>query len=169
MFSNGSGDQGSIPGWVIPKTKKWYLIPPCLTLSIIRYLSRVKWVTPKKGTTPSSTLRCSSQWKGNHQVALDYGRQQQQQQDTYDCDVLGGPYKLWVFQHHTCLPSDPTETIVLAGDPTVKRSSRMRYWTAHTWKHCKLFNDKSSLDLYIKYTLFVISLIHPVQNRTWYL
>ena len=30
-FSNGSGDRSSIPGQVIPRTKKWYLIPPCLT------------------------------------------------------------------------------------------------------------------------------------------
>ena len=36
------GDQGSIPGPVIPKTKKWYLMSPSLTLSIIRYGSRVK-------------------------------------------------------------------------------------------------------------------------------
>ena len=54
---------------------KWYLIPPCLTLSIIRYVSRVKWSNPGKGVAPSSTLRCSSYWKGSHQVALDYSRQ----------------------------------------------------------------------------------------------
>ena len=36
VFANGPGDRGSIPGRVIPKTKKWYLMPPCLTLSIIR-------------------------------------------------------------------------------------------------------------------------------------
>ena len=35
------GDQGSIPGQVIPKTQKWYLMPPCLTLNIISYGSRV--------------------------------------------------------------------------------------------------------------------------------
>ena len=37
VFANRLGDLGSIPGRVIPKTqKKWYLMPPCLTLSIIR-------------------------------------------------------------------------------------------------------------------------------------
>ena len=46
VFANGPGDLGSIPGRVIPKTLKWYLIPPCLTLSIIRYGSRVKWSNP---------------------------------------------------------------------------------------------------------------------------
>ena len=40
--------------------KKWYLIPPCLTLSIIRYVSRVKWSNPGKGVAPSPTPRCSS-------------------------------------------------------------------------------------------------------------
>ena len=43
VFVNGPVDLGSIPGRIIPKTfKKWYLIPPCLTLSNIRYVSRVK-------------------------------------------------------------------------------------------------------------------------------
>ena len=50
VFANGPGDWGSIPGQVIPKTfKKWYLIPPYLTLSIIRYVSKVKWNNPGKG------------------------------------------------------------------------------------------------------------------------
>ena len=50
VFTNGLGDLGSIPGRVIPKTKKkWYLVPSCLTLSIIRYRSRVKWSDPEKG------------------------------------------------------------------------------------------------------------------------
>ena len=26
VFANGPGDQGSIPDWVLPKTKKWYLM-----------------------------------------------------------------------------------------------------------------------------------------------
>ena len=36
VFTSCRGDQGSIPGRVIPKTQKWYFMPPCLTLSIIR-------------------------------------------------------------------------------------------------------------------------------------
>ena len=36
VFASGPRDQSSIPGRVIPKTQKWYLIPPCLTLSFIR-------------------------------------------------------------------------------------------------------------------------------------
>ena len=41
MFTNGQEDQGSIPSRVIPKTQKWYLMPSCLTLSIIRCGLRV--------------------------------------------------------------------------------------------------------------------------------
>ena len=54
---------------------KWYLIPPCFTLSIIRYVSRVKWSNPGKEVAPSSTPQCSSYWIGSLLVALDYGRQ----------------------------------------------------------------------------------------------
>ena len=48
---NGPGDLGSIPGQVIPKTKKWYLIPPSLTLG-----SRVTWSNPGKGVAPRYAL-----------------------------------------------------------------------------------------------------------------
>ena len=64
VFANGPGDLGSIPGRVIPKTQKWYLRPPCLTFSIIRYGSRVKWSNPVKGVAPSPTPWCSSYRKG---------------------------------------------------------------------------------------------------------
>ena len=51
------------------------MIPPCLTLSNIRYVLRIKWSNPGKGVASSPTLRCSSYGKGGHLVALDYGRQ----------------------------------------------------------------------------------------------
>ena len=54
---------------------KWYLIPPCLTLSNIRYVSRVKWSNLGKEVAPSPTPRCSSYRRGSLLVALDYGRQ----------------------------------------------------------------------------------------------
>ena len=41
MLANDPGDWGSMPGRVIPKAQKWYLMPTCLTISIIRYGSRV--------------------------------------------------------------------------------------------------------------------------------
>ena len=51
VFANGPGDLGSIPGRVIP---------PYLTLSNIRYISRVKWSNPGKVVVPSPTPWCSS-------------------------------------------------------------------------------------------------------------
>ena len=56
VFTNGLGDWGSIQGRVIPKTKKWYLIPLCLILSTIRYVSRIEWSNPGKGVVPSLHL-----------------------------------------------------------------------------------------------------------------
>ena len=41
------------------RLKKWYLMPPCLALSIIRYGLRVKWSNPGKGVAPSPTPWCS--------------------------------------------------------------------------------------------------------------
>ena len=57
------------------RLQKWYLIPSCLTLGNIRYVSMVKWSNPRKGVAPSPTSRCSSYWKRSLLVALDYGRQ----------------------------------------------------------------------------------------------
>ena len=34
--------------------KKWYLMPPCLTLKIIRYGSRVKWSNPRERSSAPS-------------------------------------------------------------------------------------------------------------------
>ena len=50
-------------------------MPPWLTLSIIRYGSRVKWSNPGEGVAPSQTPWCSSYRKGILRVTLDYGRQ----------------------------------------------------------------------------------------------
>ena len=55
--------------------KERYLIPTCLSLSNIRYVSMVKWSNPGKGVAASSTPRCSSYLKGSLLVALDYSRQ----------------------------------------------------------------------------------------------
>ena len=57
------------------RLKKWYLMPHCLTLSIIRYGSRIKWSDPRKRVTSPPTVWCSSYRKGSLRVILDYGRQ----------------------------------------------------------------------------------------------
>ena len=56
MFANGPEDRSSIPGGVIPKTQKWYLIPPNLTLSIIRFVSRVSGTSKERSSVPPYTL-----------------------------------------------------------------------------------------------------------------
>ena len=48
---------------------------PCLTLSIIRYGSRVKWSNPGNGESPSPTPWCSCYRKGSLRVTLDCARQ----------------------------------------------------------------------------------------------
>ena len=55
--------------------KNWYLIHPYLTISNIRYGSRIKWSNPGKGVAPSPTPRCSSYWKRSFRVTLDDSRQ----------------------------------------------------------------------------------------------
>ena len=57
------------------RLKKWYLIQPCLMLSIRRCISRVKWSNPGKGVAPSPTPQSSSYWKRSLLVTLDYGHQ----------------------------------------------------------------------------------------------
>ena len=75
VFVSGLGDWLQSQVKLYQRLKKWYLIPPCLTLSIIRYVSRVKWSNPGKGEVPSFTHQCNSYWKGSLRVGLNYGRQ----------------------------------------------------------------------------------------------
>ena len=75
VFPNGLGDWGSILSQVIPKTQKWYSMLPCLTLSITRYWSRVKWSNPRNGVAPFPTPWCSSYQKGSRRVTHDSGCQ----------------------------------------------------------------------------------------------
>ena len=51
------------------------MIALCLTLSNIRYVSRVKWSHPGKRVLPSPKHRCSSYWKEILLVVLNYCRQ----------------------------------------------------------------------------------------------
>ena len=58
VFINDPWGRGSIPGRVIPKTKKngTSLIHPCLTLCIIGYVSRVEGTNPGKWASPLPPL-----------------------------------------------------------------------------------------------------------------
>ena len=67
---------GSNPRFSHTKDSKngtWYLL--CLTLSIIRYWSGVKWSNLGKRVVPSLTPWCSSYQKESLQVAFNYGHQ----------------------------------------------------------------------------------------------
>ena len=104
VFTNGPEDLGSIPGRVIPKTQKCYLMSHCLTLGIIRYGSKVKWNSSGKGVAPSPTPWWSSYRKGSLWVTIDYGRQHTLLQFMFSKDVPSGIYWLQIgqiaFIHH---------------------------------------------------------------------
>ena len=71
VFANGCETDVQSQVESYQELKKCFLIHSCLTLSIIRYLSRVKC----NGEAPSPSPQCSGLWKGSLQVALDDGRQ----------------------------------------------------------------------------------------------
>ena len=71
VFANGTADQDIIPDRVTTKTKKKRLIPLCLILSFMSFVSRVTWSNPEKGVVPTPTPRCSSYRKGSLRVALE--------------------------------------------------------------------------------------------------
>ena len=70
VFANGSGDQGSIPGRVIPKTQKKMVFDAAL-LSTPQCKVRVKWSNPGNGVIPSPTPQCGTYRKGSLRVTLD--------------------------------------------------------------------------------------------------
>ena len=68
IFVNGSGDWGLIPGQVIPRLKKLFL------LNTQHYKVRIKckWSYPGKRVAPLLIPWCSSYWKGRLWVILNY-------------------------------------------------------------------------------------------------
>ena len=69
MLANGPGNQGSIPGRILPNTQKMVL--DTYLLDNQHYKVRIKGkVEQGKGVARSPTPRCSSYWKG-----VFYGRQ----------------------------------------------------------------------------------------------
>ena len=72
VFNNGPEYRSSIPGWVIPKTQKWYFMPLCLALSTIRYVSKVKWNNPRKELAPSLHLGVVANEKGTFKSPIDF-------------------------------------------------------------------------------------------------
>ena len=75
VFANGSGDLGSIPGRVIPKTQKMVLDASLLNTQHYKVRIKGKVEQSREGVAPSPTPWCSSYRKGSFRVTLDYGRQ----------------------------------------------------------------------------------------------
>ena len=65
VFANGPGNQGSVPGQVIPKTQKMVLDTTLLNTQIKGKVEQSKeW-------NSALLYPCSSYWKGTLQVTLD--------------------------------------------------------------------------------------------------
>ena len=60
VFANSPGDQGSIPGRVMPKIQKWYLMPTLLNTQHYKVWIKSKQNNSEKGVEPFPTPRCSS-------------------------------------------------------------------------------------------------------------
>ena len=73
VFANVPGDQGSIPGQVIPKTQKMVLDASLLNIHHYKAWIKDKWRNPGKVVAPSPTPWCNSYWKGSLQVTLNDG------------------------------------------------------------------------------------------------
>ena len=52
VFANGPGDQGLIPGRVIPKTQKMVLDASLFNTQHFKVRIKVKWSNPGKGVAP---------------------------------------------------------------------------------------------------------------------
>ena len=110
VFTKDPVDQASIPGRVIPKTKKngtwWRLV------NTQHYKVQIKsmWSNPRKWVAPSHTPWCSSLCKRSLRVALVYGRQLYLYIHMYRTRIFGQLHisGSWVISEGTCGPGMPT-------------------------------------------------------------
>ena len=65
VLANGPGDQGSIPGRVMPKTLKMVLDAALLNTQYYKVWVKIKWSNSGKGVAPFPTPWCSSYQKGS--------------------------------------------------------------------------------------------------------
>ena len=70
VFTNGLGDQGSIPGWVIPKVQKMVLDTSLLNTQHYKVRIKDKWRSPRKGVALSPTSWYCSYWKESPRAVL---------------------------------------------------------------------------------------------------
>ena len=75
VFANGSGDRGSIPGRVIPKTQKMVLDVSLLKTQHYKVRIKSKVGQSRERSSAPTTPWCSSYRKGSPRVTFDFGRQ----------------------------------------------------------------------------------------------
>ena len=75
VFTNGPGDRGLILGRVIPKTQKMVFDGAFLNTQHYKLSIKSKVEQSRETSSALSTPWCSSYWKGNLRITLDYGRQ----------------------------------------------------------------------------------------------
>ena len=75
VFTYGSGDLGSVPGRVIPKTQKWYFDASLLNAQHYKVQIKGKVEQSRERCSALPTPWCSSYRKGSLRVTLDYSRQ----------------------------------------------------------------------------------------------
>ena len=71
MFANGTGDRGSIPGRVIPKTKKIVLDATLLNTQYYKVRIKGKVEQSREWSSALPPPWFSSYWKRSIQVTLD--------------------------------------------------------------------------------------------------
>ena len=75
VFANGSGDLGSIPGRVIPKTQKMVLDASLLNTQHYTVGIKGKEAKSRERSSASLHLGVVAMKKGSLRVTLDYGHQ----------------------------------------------------------------------------------------------
>ena len=70
QLANGPGDQGSIPGRIVPKTKKMVLDATLLSTQHYKVWIKGKVEQSWEWSSALPTSRCSSYWKGSFRVTL---------------------------------------------------------------------------------------------------
>ena len=86
-FANGTGDLGSIPGRVIPKTQKMVLDATLLNTQHYKVRIKGKVEQSRERSNALPTLWCSSYRKGSLQVILNYGCQLPNLKLTQSCNA----------------------------------------------------------------------------------
>ena len=121
VFANSSGDWGSIPGWVIPKTLKMILDASLLNTQHYKVGIKGKVEQSRKR---SCTLPYNY-WKGSLRVALDYGRQ--------------------LYTYMKTITSKSIKEVQI-----IQSDLRHKHWEEKVWSNTRSIGTNSSIDGWTK-------------------